>query len=94
MLIINAEIRLHQGKSFNRKLRINDKMPGILYGKNQPSILLILDHNYIFNIQKQLNFYKKNVFLFIKDEKYTVKVQSIQRRTFQSKLLHIDFVYV
>lgn len=94
MLTVNAEIRLETGKSFSRKLRIDNKFPGVLYGRNKSSILLILDHNSIFNLQKKIEFYKENCTLLIKDKQYVVKVQSIQRRSFKSRLLHIDFLYV
>ncbi|AHG60232.1 50S ribosomal protein L25 [Buchnera aphidicola] len=93
MLTINAELRKETGKSFSRKLRIHNKFPGILYGVGNSNILLTLDHNSIFNLQKQISFYQECLFLVIKDEKYKVKVQAIQRHSFKLKLLHIDFLH-
>ncbi|QCI17546.1 50S ribosomal protein L25 [Buchnera aphidicola (Acyrthosiphon lactucae)] len=94
MLTLQVETRKEKGKSFSRRLRINNKFPGILYGVDKTEILLILDHNSVFNLQKKVEFYTENFFLLIKDIKYKVKVQAIQRHSFKSKLLHIDFLYV
>lgn len=94
MLIVNAEKRVEKGKSFSRNLRVHNKVPGVLYGFKKTAILLILDHNAIFNLQKKINFYKENLFLMIDSKKYEVKVQAIQRHSFKLKLLHIDFLYV
>ncbi|QCI23694.1 50S ribosomal protein L25 [Buchnera aphidicola (Macrosiphoniella sanborni)] len=93
MLKLQAEQRKEKGTSFSRKLRINNKFPGILYGINKNSILLILDHNSVFNLQKKSEFYQENLLLLIDNETYTVKVHNIQRHVFKSKLLHIDFIY-
>ncbi|WAI11902.1 MAG: 50S ribosomal protein L25 [Buchnera aphidicola (Macrosiphum albifrons)] len=94
MLTLQVERRVEQGKSFSRRLRINNKFPGVLYGVNKTQILLILDHNSVFNLQKKIEFYKENFFLLVEDEKYKVKVQAIQRHSFKLKLLHMDFLYV
>ncbi|QCI24794.1 50S ribosomal protein L25 [Buchnera aphidicola (Rhopalosiphum padi)] len=94
MFIVKAEIRDKKGKSFNRQLRIKNKFPGVLYGSNNPSISIMMDHNLIFNLQKKAEFYKENLCLLIKEEKYIVKVQAIQRHSFKMKILHIDFIYV
>lgn len=94
MLIVNAEVRNKIGKSFSRKLRIKNKIPGIVYGCNRSSISIILDHNVIFNLQKKEEFYKESLCLSILDKKCIVKVHQIQRHAFKMKILHIDFIYV
>ncbi|QCI15829.1 50S ribosomal protein L25 [Buchnera aphidicola] len=94
MLEIKAEKRIEKGKSFSRRLRINNKFPGVLYGVNKNIMLLTLDHNIIFNLQKKIEFYKENLFLLVENHKYIVKVQAVQRHPFKLKLLHIDFLYI
>jgi len=94
MLKLQVEKRTEKGKSFSRRLRIDDKFPGILYGSNEVPILLTLDHNTVFNLQKKSEFYQDTLLLIIKEQKYKVKVQAIQRHSFKLKLLHIDFLYV
>ncbi|QCI24237.1 50S ribosomal protein L25 [Buchnera aphidicola (Muscaphis stroyani)] len=93
MLKINAIKRIKKGKSYSRKLRMQKKFPGILYGMNKIPVFLELDHNLIFNLQKKIEFYKENICLIIEEKKHIVKVQSIQRHAFKLKLLHIDFLY-
>jgi len=94
MLKLHVEKRTEKGKSFSRKLRINDKFPGILYGSNEVPILLTLDHNTVFNLQKKIGFYQDILLLIIKEQIYKVKVQAIQRHAFKLKLLHIDFLCI
>ncbi|ALD15102.1 50S ribosomal protein L25 [Buchnera aphidicola (Aphis glycines)] len=94
MLIINAKVREKKGKSFSRKLRMQNKFPAILYGLNKIPIPLILDHNSVFNLQKKIDFYQKTLSLLIAGKEYAVKVKSIQRHPFKLKLLHIDFLYI
>ncbi|QFQ31985.1 50S ribosomal protein L25 [Buchnera aphidicola] len=94
MLTIDAKIREKKGKSFSRKLRMQNKFPAILYGLNKIPISLVLDHNTVFNLQKKTEFYQKKLFLLIQGKEYIVKVQSVQRHPFKLKLLHIDFLYV
>ncbi|AAM67699.1 50S ribosomal protein L25 [Buchnera aphidicola] len=93
MFIVKAEIRDKKGKSFSRKLRIEDKFPGVLYGFNNTPISITMDHNLVFNLQKKEDFYKETLCLLIKEKKYTVKVHAIQRHAFKMKILHIDFIY-
>ncbi|ACL29958.1 50S ribosomal protein L25 [Buchnera aphidicola str. APS (Acyrthosiphon pisum)] len=94
MLTLQAETRKEKGTGFSRRLRIHNKFPAVLYGVKKTEILLILDHNTTFNLQKKIEFYKENLLLCVQDKKYKVKVQAIQRHSFKSKLLHIDFLYV
>ncbi|CAL4319616.1 50S ribosomal protein L25 [Buchnera aphidicola] len=94
MLTIYATHKKENGKSISRRLRTNNKFPGILYGLNKCSVALELDHNSVFNLQKKIEFFKENLFLIIDHHKNIVKVQAIQRHAFKSRLLHIDFMYV
>ncbi|HXK00290.1 MAG TPA: 50S ribosomal protein L25 [Buchnera sp. (in: enterobacteria)] len=94
MFIINGKIRNKTGKSASRYLRLNNKLPAILYGKKKSNISIELDHDSIFNMQLKSEFYKNNVYLVLDSIKYEVKVQSVQRHSFKPKLLHIDFFYV
>ncbi|AEO07951.1 50S ribosomal protein L25 [Buchnera aphidicola] len=94
MLTIKAETRQEKGTNVSRRLRINNKFPGILYGINKNSILLTLDHNAIFNLQKKSEFYNESILLLINDKEHKVKVHAIQRHSFKLKLLHIDFIYI
>ena len=43
-----ATTRQAQGTGASRRLRRADKLPGIVYGNNQPATPIVLDHNAIF----------------------------------------------
>lgn len=94
MFTVKAEKRDGKGKSFSRKLRKKNKFPGILYGLNSLPIPIVIEHDSVFNLQKKEDFYKKNLCLLVKDKKYIVKIQAIQRHSFKMKILHIDFIHV
>ncbi|WP_422667093.1 50S ribosomal protein L25 [Buchnera aphidicola] len=95
MLIIHAVKKIEHGKSISRRLRINNKFPGIVYGLDKPSIALELDHNIIFNLQKKIEFFQESLCLIVDNyDKNIVKVKSIQRHAFKLRLLHIDFIYI
>jgi large subunit ribosomal protein L25 len=94
MFIINGKIRNKKGKSASRYLRLNNKLPAVLYGKKETNISIELDHDSVFNMQLKSDFYKNNCYLVLDTMKFLVKVQSVQRHSFKPKLLHIDFLYV
>ncbi|QCI27103.1 50S ribosomal protein L25 [Buchnera aphidicola] len=94
MIIINGEERLKIGKSASRKLRkIDNKIPGIIYGLKKNILHISLDHDVVFNLQENEKFYTDPLMLRILGKKYLVSVQSVQRHCFKKKILHIDFLY-
>ncbi|HMI76991.1 MAG TPA: 50S ribosomal protein L25 [Buchnera sp. (in: enterobacteria)] len=94
MLIIDGIIRDKHGKSASRYLRLNNKFPAIIYGKNSSNISIVLNHNILFNMQLKSSFYNKEILLLVNSVKYHVKVKSIQRHAFKPKLLHVDFIQI
>lgn len=94
MLVIHGLIRFNIGTSSSRRLRkINNKIPSVVYGKNQKTIYFSLDHDIIFNMQKKPQFYTDSMILKIDSDKYLVCVKEVQKHCFKPKLLHIDFLY-
>lgn len=94
MLIIDGIVRKKHGKSASRYLRLNNHFPAIIYGKKEPNISIILNHNILFNMQLKENFYNNEIALLVNNIKYFVKVKSVQRHAFKPKLLHIDFIQI
>lgn len=94
MFIFHAKIRKRQGTSSSRYLRTQNKFPGIIYGKNNSSVYVELDHNKFINAQQDSNFYKNVLYIIAEDKKYSVKFKAIQRHPYKLKILHIDFLYV
>ncbi|CUR53468.1 50S ribosomal protein L25 [Serratia symbiotica] len=94
MLTFNAQIRNNKGKSSNRRLRIINKFPAIIYGNKKPSISIELWHDPVKNIEIKSEFYNEIIFLIIENKKIKVKIQAIQRHPFKEKITHIDFIYI
>ncbi|CAL4319659.1 50S ribosomal protein L25 [Buchnera aphidicola (Eriosoma lanigerum)] len=94
MLTINVVERIHSGTNYSRKLRLQKKIPAIIYGFKRKNINVILDHDFIFNIHLKDEFYKNNLILLMNDIKYCVKVQTIHYHVFKPKLLHVDFIWI
>ncbi|QCI25898.1 50S ribosomal protein L25 [Buchnera aphidicola] len=94
MIIIYGEQRIKIGKSASRKLRnVNNKIPSVVYGLNKPTLYISLDHDKVFHLQNDKNFYKNIITLKISDQQYLVSVHAVQRHCFKQRLLHIDFLY-
>ncbi|CUX96019.1 50S ribosomal protein L25 [Candidatus Gullanella endobia] len=95
MLTINAKIRKDQGKSANRRLRLANKFPAIVYGGTEEiPISIELDQDIILNTQEKKGFYTDILALVINGKERKVKVKAIQRHPFKPKLIHIDFFRV
>jgi len=92
---INAMYRKKNGTKNSRKIRLNSKFPSVIYG-NKPSISLpiVLDHDTIFHLQKNKDFYLKNIKIKINLDTYFVKIKNVQWHPFKQKILHIDFINI
>lgn len=94
MIIIHGKKRFKIGKSASRKIRkIDNKIPSVVYGFKKPTLYISLDHDIIFNLQNNKNFYHSTLTLKISGQEYLVSVHAVQRHCFKRRLLHIDFLY-
>ncbi|AKC60035.1 50S ribosomal protein L25 [Blochmannia endosymbiont of Polyrhachis (Hedomyrma) turneri] len=94
MLVIHAEHRKKIGTKNSRKLRRQNKCPGVIYGKQQPNITIIINQNIISNIQRTNDFYKKTIEIIINNnQRYITKICHIQYHPFKKTITHIDFLY-
>ncbi|MCW5197324.1 50S ribosomal protein L25 [Buchnera aphidicola] len=92
MFLIHGNIRINQGTCYSRRLRrLHNKIPCVMYGNQQPVIYIELDHDLVFNMQRDSKFYNSIIILVVNKLKYTVIVKEVQRHCFKLKLLHIDF---
>ncbi|QJC38001.1 50S ribosomal protein L25 [Enterobacteriaceae endosymbiont of Donacia marginata] len=87
--------RIEVGKKFSRRLRINNKFPAIIYGKNKKEIPIIINNEDIININFK-NFFKKKIQLIDGKKKiYKVKIIDIQYHPYKNtKIFHIDFLFI
>lgn len=92
MLTINAEIRIDRGKCANRRLRISNKLPAIIYGSTSAPLSITIDHDVFLHLQSKKDFYNDTITLFINGRATIVGIKAIQRHPFKSKIMHIDFI--
>jgi len=93
-IIIQGSIRKNLGKSNSRKLRLKNKIPSTVYGKNKTSFSIELKHDSIFHIQKESEFYSQPIKLCINLDKFLVITKEVQWHPFKQKILHIDFLFI
>ena len=92
MFTINAELRKEQGKGASRRLRAANKFPAIIYGGESAPVAIELDHDKVWNMQNNAEFYNDVLTLVVDGKEEKVKAQAVQRHPFKPKLSHIDFV--
>jgi large subunit ribosomal protein L25 len=92
MFTINAEVRKEQGKGASRRLRAANKFPAIIYGGEAAPVAIELDHDKVWNMQTNAEFYNEVLTIVVDGKEEKVKAQAVQRHPFKPKLTHIDFV--
>jgi len=79
-----------QGTGASRRLRRADKVPGIVYGAGQPS-LIELDHNALFFALKKEAFHSSLLEMELAGKSEQVLLRDYQMHPFKPIVLHIDF---
>ncbi|VFP81389.1 50S ribosomal protein L25 [Buchnera aphidicola] len=97
MIKFNAVYRNKFGTNNSRYIRrINHQIPSIIYGKQflEKELLILIEHDIIFNLQKNDIFYSSELLISLENKKFFVIVQDIQRHVYKPILLHIDFLCI
>ncbi len=89
--LLDATVRTDMGKGASRRLRREDKVPGILYGGDEAPVALTFDHNKINNSADYEAFYSHVLTLNIDGKKVEALVKDMQRHPYKPKITHIDF---
>lgn len=88
---ITAQLRTLQGTGASRRLRRTGKVPAIVYGGNEASLAIELDHNpLLLNLKKEA-FHASVLTLVIDGKKQQVLLRDVQRHAFKPVILHADF---
>lgn len=92
---LNAQVRSETGKGFNRRLRrLENKLPGVIYGAGKDTTALTLDHNKVIKALENEAFYSSILTLDIGGTKEKAVIKDIQRHPAKAKVLHMDFLRV
>ncbi|QJC28030.1 50S ribosomal protein L25 [Enterobacteriaceae endosymbiont of Plateumaris braccata] len=83
------------GKKSNKWLRINGKIPAIIYGNKKKEISIFIKNKDLLNINNNLLSNKYHILQLIdeKNKLIRVKISDIQYHPYQlTKIYHIDFL--
>ena len=88
---LDATVRTDLGKGASRRLRREDKLPGIIYGGEEAPVSITLDHNKVNNSADFEAFYSHVLEINLDGKVVEVLVKDMQRHPFKPKITHIDF---
>jgi large subunit ribosomal protein L25 len=88
---INAQKRTKQGTGASRRLRRDGKVPGIVYGGKQPTVVIELDHNALYHQLRQEAFHASILSLNLEGAKEQVLLRAVNMHPFRLQVQHIDF---
>jgi len=88
---VNAMPRSVQGTGASRRLRGQSKVPGIIYGGEQPAQTIELDHNALFHQLKQEAFHASILNMNVDGKKDRVLLRDVQMHPWKPMILHVDF---
>lgn len=87
---LNASIRKAQGTGASRRLRKSGRVPGIVYGGTEPT-LIDLDHNNLYHSLRKEAFHASILTLDLDGKKEPVLLRDFQMHPFRQQVQHIDF---
>ncbi len=88
---ISAMTRALQGTGASRRLRVTGKVPGIIYGGEQPAANVEFDHNGLFHQLKQEAFHASILSMSVDGKKERVLLRDVQMHPWKQLVLHVDF---
>jgi large subunit ribosomal protein L25 len=88
---VNATPRATQGKGASRRLRHQERVPGILYGGGRPAQNIELDHKELALHLKHEAFHASILSLNLEGEKQEVLLRDIQMHPWRAAVMHVDF---
>ncbi len=88
---LDATVRTDLGKGASRRLRLQDKVPAIVYGGDEAPVSITLEHNKVNQAQEFEAFYSHVLTINIDGKKVEVLVKDMQRHAYKPKVTHIDF---
>lgn len=88
---LEADVRADVGKGASRRLRHSDKVPAVVYGANETSTALTLDHKKVLHALSHEAFYSHILTLKIGNKIEKVILKDVQRHPAKPRITHMDF---
>ncbi len=91
---LDAQPRTLFGKGHSRRLRrIENRVPAILYGGNEPPLAFSLDHRQLVRALENEAFYSHILTINLEQQQHRAILKELQRHAFKSNVvLHLDFL--
>lgn len=89
--ILDAELRSDKGKGASRRLRREDKVPGIIYGGSTEPLNITLGHNQVTHRLENEAFYSHVLTVKVDGRTEEVILRDVQRHPARPVIMHMDF---
>lgn len=91
--VLNAVAREEavQGKGSSRRLRLQNKVPAIIYGGSAEPVAVTLELRELVKALESNAFFKEVVEINIDGKAESVKIQALQRHPSKNTPMHADF---
>ncbi|WP_333667989.1 50S ribosomal protein L25 [Acinetobacter guillouiae] len=91
--VLNAVAREEavQGKGSSRRLRLQNKVPAIIYGGSAEPIAVTLELRELVKALENNSFFEEVIDLNIEGKVESVKIQALQRHPAKNTPMHADF---
>ena len=94
-LQLAAEIRNDSGKGANRRFRLENKVPAVIYGADKKPEALILKHNEVIKALENEEFFTQIITLNLNGKSEQVVLKDLQRHPYRAtQIMHIDFMRI
>jgi len=87
---LTAEVRQEMGKGASRRLRRENRLPGVIYGGGRGAVALTLDHDAVLHRLENEAFYSHVLTVKVGDQSEQAVLKAVQRHPFKPRILHID----
>lgn len=88
---LEAHVRHDIGKGASRRLRREEKVPGVVYGGGKEPVSLIFEHKHIAKPLEIEAFYSQILTLKTGSDTERVILKDVQRHPYKPRILHVDF---
>ena len=91
--VLNAQARAEdkQGKGASRRLRLQNKVPAIIYGGAAEPVAVTLELRELVKALESNAFFEEVVEIKVGDKVESVKIQALQRHPAKNTPMHADF---
>lgn len=93
LFTVNASPRQEEGKGASRRLRRQNKVPGIIYGAGKPSTSISVTHKELAKSTENEAFFSRILTINLEGQSKPerVVIKDMMRHVFKPQILHVDF---